>query len=293
MIHANAVAALSSTLNNLINGGMAESQENRVVWEDVRVDTFLLFIQFAYQGQYTSPSHTIDEDQSETTDMEMPRHQYSSEDLNQHSESSRTERFYLSSRTSHQERNEWLNQSDLLPSLEPLSLSLDGTLSRKSKKPTKKASISDSTPTTFEGLDYPDPVPGISAKDGLQFRGNKGATEDYRPVFLGHARLYALAEKYGVETLKMLTLHRLFATLLLYKIYLRRVGDIIELIQYAYSDENTPDHEDKTDELRKLVLQYVASKVKVIGQSRRFATFLEEGGPFLRDFWPLIWKRLS
>jgi len=46
------VSQLSKPLNTLINGGMRESREGCVVWEDVEVDIFLRFIQFAYTGSY-------------------------------------------------------------------------------------------------------------------------------------------------------------------------------------------------------------------------------------------------
>lgn len=37
-------------------------------------------------------------------------------------------------------------------------------------------------------------------------RENKSLEEDYTPVFLGYARLYVFAEKWGIDSLKTLTI---------------------------------------------------------------------------------------
>ena len=50
-------------------------------------------------------------------------------------------------------------------------------------------------------------------------RGNKGSSEDFTPVFLGSAQLYVLADKYGIDSLSQLVLHKLEQTLKQFKLY--------------------------------------------------------------------------
>ncbi|ORY10230.1 hypothetical protein BCR34DRAFT_588707 [Clohesyomyces aquaticus] len=54
MVHAAAIAAASQQLNALINGGMEESKKRCARIEDVTVDDFIRFCEYAYRGDYTS-----------------------------------------------------------------------------------------------------------------------------------------------------------------------------------------------------------------------------------------------
>ncbi len=111
-------------------------------------------------------------------------------------------------------------------------------------------------------------------------------------MFLAHARLYVFADKYGIESLKHLSLHKLHKTLITFTLYKARIRDVIELARYAYSDDHTPEYEDGVDELRALVSQYITCEIDTIGQSKEFISLLEEGGAFVRDFWVLVRKNL-
>jgi hypothetical protein len=48
---------------------------------------------------------------------------------------------------------------------------------------------------------------------------NTDSKEDFTPVFLGHARLYVLVDKYGIENLSLLALQKLHMTLVLFRLY--------------------------------------------------------------------------
>ncbi len=124
-------------------------------------------------------------------------------------------------------------------------------------------------------------------------RPNSSPEEDYTTVFLGHASLYVFSEKYGVESLRALTLKKLHNTLVTFTLYPARIGDIVKLISYTYSSEHTPDHEDRVDDLRALVIHYVACEVDTIAESELFLSLLEEGGPFVRDFWRKVKERIT
>ncbi|KAI0123619.1 hypothetical protein BJ170DRAFT_697433 [Xylariales sp. AK1849] len=52
-IHQDAIHKLSTYFDRLINGDMLEAKTGIVVWDDIDVQTFLLFCEFAYTGDYT------------------------------------------------------------------------------------------------------------------------------------------------------------------------------------------------------------------------------------------------
>jgi hypothetical protein len=116
---------------------------------------------------------------------------------------------------------------------------------------------------------------------------NTAETQSFTPVFLAHARLYVLAEKYLIEPLKELTLYKLHKTLLSFSLYLSRVNEILELARYVFCNEYTPDitGDGKGDELRRLVVEYIVCEIDTIGKTRAFFDLLEEGGSFVRMFW--------
>jgi hypothetical protein len=111
------------------------------------------------------------------------------------------------------------------------------------------------------------------------------ATNSYMEVLHSYASLYALADRYMIESLKSLTLHKLHKTLVDFPLSETRVNDILELAHYTYSGSSTHDY--GGDQLRSLVAEYVVCEIAIIGKTERFLTMLEEGGPFVRDFWRL------
>jgi hypothetical protein len=117
---------------------------------------------------------------------------------------------------------------------------------------------------------------------------NSHAKQDYTGVFLAHARLYIFADKYGIESLESLSLHKLHATLKSFTLSRARVGDILKLARYAY--ENGSDY--KRNKLRALVSEYIACEIDTIGETERFLALMEGGGLFVRDFWKLVRKNL-
>ncbi|KAF2135118.1 uncharacterized protein K452DRAFT_213695, partial [Aplosporella prunicola CBS 121167] len=117
---------------------------------------------------------------------------------------------------------------------------------------------------------------------------NQNARENFTTVLLSHARLYSFADKYGIEALRLLTLHKLHKTLVGFTLYNARISDIIALLRYTYSDEHTLDYDNKVDDLRALVSEYVVCEIETIGRTKAFLDLIEEGGPFVRDWWTLM-----
>ncbi|KAF2464204.1 uncharacterized protein BDR25DRAFT_361718 [Lindgomyces ingoldianus] len=86
----------------------------------------------------------------------------------------------------------------------------------------------------------------------------------------------------------------LHKTLMDFKLYTKRVGDIIELTRYAYLNLDLPDrsHDGTLDDMRKLVVEYIVCEIDTIGKCDEFG-FLENGkglcGLMIYDSFPRRW----
>ena len=141
----------------------------------------------------------------------------------------------------------------------------------------------------FKKRSYHAPQPSV-----FEPRQNVERCEGYRPVFLGHARLYVFAEKWDIDNLRQLSLHKLQQTLACFELYRERLVDVTELLTYAYSNDNTRDRQDDTiDELRSLLAHYAACVVKDLNADASFQDFMENNGAFGRDLIQELTKRLA
>ncbi|KAE8423583.1 hypothetical protein BDV36DRAFT_279106 [Aspergillus pseudocaelatus] len=127
----------------------------------------------------------------------------------------------------------------------------------------------------------------MASKKTFTPRGNTELNEDFTPVFLGHASLYVLADKYGIESLSQLVLDKLKQTLKGFKLSAANVPDIIELVRYTYA--HTPRLVTGRNELRTLVTMFIISSIGQIGETESFQELLVEGGDFVVDFWQIVW----
>ncbi|KAJ9653420.1 hypothetical protein H2201_009145, partial [Coniosporium apollinis] len=293
-VHAALVAHHSKSLSVLVDGHMLEAKEGCVLLEDVDEYTFVRFSQYAYTGDYIAadPDTVLDSSIIATTS--------SAPDDAAH------------------------NQADLdvaVPHPDPENLAeltpvADGQLddpwswgvTKKDKKKGKKGrvylfdeaaeSLKDAGPASktvrskrlelwddFRGKSY-----AISAPS-FQPRRNSETCEDYTEVFLCHARLYVFADKYDIDTLKRLSLHKLQRTLAIFTLYNERVGDVVELMRYSYS--NTADRSGTIDDLRLLVVHYAACVVEDLIQSAQFQSLLADIGQLARDLVGQMLKRLD
>lgn len=116
-----------------------------------------------------------------------------------------------------------------------------------------------------------------------------GSWEDFYPVFLEQAKLYVLADKYGIETLRQLVICKLYQKLSSFKLFDTGVGSIMEFVRLVYLN-TPPNYGGRVDALRNLVTRYVVSVLGRIGENQFFQKLLEDGGPFVADFWRNIWS---
>lgn len=287
MVHAAAIAATSQQLDALINGGMEESETRCARIEDVKVDDFIRFCEYAYRGDYTVPPWE-----------ELPPEPSSTSGKNQQNG----------------DDNSW-------GGLAPLSKRKKG---KKGRAAPEAPPIEIDYPQESPVYDEPEfeaaPEPGAAPEPQYEVRPisrtplrtqfnsrnylidsgpkalilqhfepkpNSAVDQNFTPVLLAHARLYCFARLRLIAPLKALTLDKLHKTLLNFKLYAKRVGDIIELARYAYSNPDLPDRSDDgtLDELRKLVVEYIVCEIDTIGKYDEFVKYMEEGGEFVGGFW--------
>lgn len=110
---------------------------------------------------------------------------------------------------------------------------------------------------------------------------NNDQREDFTEVFLCHARLYKFSDRYECDGLMTLALQKLRLTLSRYTFYQERASSVVELLRYTY--KHTMEYKQGQDKLRVLVLEYNACYIKQLMREQTFLELLEEGGKFAGD----------
>ena len=272
IIHKVLVEELSQPLKTLLNGPMEEAQSGVVKWKDVDKSTFVLFAEFAYAGDYTLGSESLAKDLRGLA-----------ESPSDGSKETRPDEMTFQPVNTEEEPK---GPSDIDQAFEQ---SYDGwcgtTFTSKKKKGARKWAKEElDGPTVtkgkFSNLNFPFP-PNLIQRH--KTRPNASPTEDYGPVLLGHARLYVLADKYDIPTLKDLSLHRLYETLRTFTLYEDRYDDVLGLVRYVYDNTSGCD-----DRLRDLVLRYLASEAKPFMKNEKCRDLVEERGELGRDLLSVI-----
>jgi hypothetical protein len=296
-VHAEAIAKQSKALHALINGDMAEAHSCRVDLDDVDEDTFIRFCQFAYTGEYETPAftHVSAPNDFTPTEMIIPILERSFASTNASSSGvPRSRSFSRSlSRPQSDVNEDPAAREPAIPSVPtpPIDAGRVGPSNAaeaedwfdKSKRSTKRPSKDRILRREFDERDYDTSTLKAILQDRCSVRMNQNPEEDYTPVFLSHARLYVFAEKWGIEALKTLTLHKLHRTLTTFSLYDARRGDVIELAKYAYSSENTPDMENNVDDLRDLMVHFIACNLESFMEAPEWLSLLDQSGLFSRD----------
>lgn len=273
MVHAAAIAATSPQMDRLVNGAMKEAGERCAEIRDISVEDFTRLCEYAYRGDYAVPVHTIDETRlaskivEDSSNADPPGHH--GDDLDPAAASI----------------------VDDAVQAEPAPVMDDWSAFGSKKPKTPKLSKRSVFRTKYHSRIYLSSK-GYEAEIADQFKPRCNTTDeqDFTPVFLAHARLYTFARMRMIDNLKALTLKKLHETLIGFRLYENRVLDIVELARYAYTTEHIPDRTDDgaTDELRNLIVNYIASEFDCIGRANIFVAFLEEGGEFVGDFWNTV-----
>ena len=257
-IHASLIALYSSPLERMINGNMSEAQNGFAVLEDVDEGTFGRFVRWAYTGTYAAAKVSMDVEEKSPVDT-------------------------------------------ITNSIKPLKPDFDDlgssrSIVKKDKKPSYVFGSASPQAVSYEDMKesfirrkY---IVQQSHLNPAQPCPNQGPCENYSEVFLSHARIYVFAEKYDIEPLKMLALQRLHATLSIYNLYPRRIGDIISLLRYAYL--NTAQLQPGVERLRALLTSYMGTEISKLASNVQFKELLlEDDGMILGDFLTIVGKRVG
>jgi hypothetical protein len=254
---------------------MAESQTRTATLDDVEEDDFLRFCQFAYTGDYSTPPFT--EDIIPTIEDEQvfglplvgpPPPPPENEDG-----------WALPVRATKKGKK---TRGSLTATNSEISVWDKWAINVSQREYRSPSNLR----TSFENRKFSKELPRQKFLDSCEPLRNAQPNHNYTPEFLAHCRLYVFADKYGIKSLQQLVLHKLQQTLLLFELYTERVQDVVELVRYAHTDEHT--FSGGNDELRALVTIYAVSNIEILDKSDSFLTLLEDGGPFVRNFWKLV-----
>lgn len=101
------------------------------------------------------------------------------------------------------------------------------------------------------------------------------------PIFLGHVRLYVLADKWNVASLKTSVLSKLHRSLKLFNPPLDNDYEgLVALIKYTY--ENTV-HQQPQDQLRELLTKHIGCHKRLLAKTQWCRKLTEEHGSFGRE----------
>lgn len=288
-MHAAAIAATSRQLEALINGGMKESETRCAKIEAVEVDDFIRFCEYAYRGDYTVPAW--EEVPPEPSPTVSKSHQDDWGDMSMFSRS-RKKKGKKGRVELEPSPDEAVYPQEVYPQeVEAYSeTKVYDDECAAVPEPQAESRIVSRTPlrTLFNNRNYlTENGPKALILQCFEPKPNSAVEQNFTPVLLAHARLYCFAHVRLIEPLKALSLHKLHKTLLTFKLYAKRIGDIIALARYVYSNLDLPGRSDdgSLNDLKKLVVEYIVCEIDTIGRHDEFVKYVEEGGEFVGDFW--------
>lgn len=303
-IHAALIAHHSKPLGVLVNGPMSEAKERCALLEDDDEHTFVRFSQYAYTGDYVAADSEILLDSSEIATTHPAVNDASIHQAEDDGGEAPAPLTYDTVPVT-VPLEEYLPPEPELAVVDTTWGDFHGVSVFSKDKKKKKGKIAqhnygeeDSelegvTPQTKKSKLWDEFKSKAYTTSGPDFqpRKNREACENYTEVFLCHARLYVFAEKNLIGPLKELSLHKLQRTLVEFTLYKERVGDIVDLLQYSYS--NTGDRVGCIDDLRVLVVHYAAYVIEDLEPDPRFQSLLGEAGSFGRDLVGQMLRRLD
>lgn len=277
IMHEAAITRLSKTLDKLLNGGMKESKEHCVCWEDIDEKTFLRFGEWAYTGDYMPEEPEIILDASQIAISKKDAKNATSSkpenvvnclatfDFNiatpsfVHCGRGTTSPITATCGTCKTQfvtvRCQYCgaHQFTTCPQCRGVSVG-----------PKKKAMVEKFNNNSA----YESPTTPFTP------RKNTESCEDYSEVFLSHARLYVLADKYDIKELRDLSAHKIWVTLKEFTLYPERMGDVVGLVKYLF--QNTLEK----DKLRTLLKDFCACTVEDLCKGEGFQDLICETPEF-------------
>ncbi|KKA23889.1 hypothetical protein T310_2073 [Rasamsonia emersonii CBS 393.64] len=260
---------LSEPLDNMMNNGhMRESRTGTAVLDDIEVDVFVAFCEFAYKGSYTTPDIVVPETESPGEPLKPLKNgdaQNDAGDAHTHVHSHGVVAEPVSSpppdiiEVENEVFDSWV------------------TGHRGGKKKKKKTS------SFVEWNEVPQPEPErVTERLWKSFKAQKvvepstPAPPDRSPVLTFHAKVYDFATRYLIQPLQDLSLSYLYHDMCQFPVTEENLWDIFDLVQYTYDHTNRDDPSGSL--LRGLVAHYIASKADVLVHDDRMALISGEAG---------------
>ncbi|KAH8726983.1 hypothetical protein GQ44DRAFT_791088 [Phaeosphaeriaceae sp. PMI808] len=269
-IHSGIVAATSNYFQTLVNGNILEAKTRSAEIKDIEPEDFARFVEYAYRNDYTVPKWIYDE--SPEPDSNEVRYMLSSNSVDFDNVILGKEGGYVPPH---------------------LRAKMKLTTAKKSRAFDENVS-ENSTSDLRSGFKERSYMSGGNPRRGMlkgfSAKSNSAAHQNFTPVLLAHARLYSFADMRLIHSLRNLTLHKLHRTLASFKLYEQRVGDMVQLVRWAYDNGSNRAESGELDDLRQLVVEYMACEVDTVGNHKEFKALLEEGGEFVSDFWSIVMK---
>lgn len=266
VVHSRAITATSPVFDKLVNGGLKESQDRCAEFKDVDPATFIRFLEYAYRRDYTIPSWAPD---ANVAEKNVP----TSDDV--------LDEDWREAVLAHP-KNSWSNSKSAPSDYGAIA----------STKNYTKPSADQNPRAAFSKREYRHPAHDVDDPDSLHPQvdpiANASPSQNFTPVFLAHARLYTFADVHMARRLKDLILNKLHKTLVTFRLYPERLGDVAELVRYAYEQGEDRTEDGKIDALRDLVVSFVVSEMKILGGHVDFRDLMEAGGEFAGDFWRIV-----
>ena len=261
------------------NKHMVEAHDGLAVLDDVEVDTFVGFCEFAYTGDYRSRM-TEREPEIATNDPALIQreetHEARAPDWREQPEPAAEEPTPA----------EWEAQPELAAEKIREEYWEFARLKKRKKKTQTERIWND-----FLNLTYEDPPCLVSDEQATSVNGDNASAPKTTTSLLYHAKIYVFAEKYLIDSLRMLCLRKLHANLRDFDLTLQTSGLILEVLEFTYAQ--TERKESRDDELRMLIVHYATCKGEILKQNPNFRSLLDANGEMACDLLYKHWEIAS
>ena len=259
-VHSGVIAGLSPPLERLINGPMKEAQERSARFPELLIEDFDRICEYAYRGDYSIPASTEFSPAEIEFDLESGSDPWGPVRVEGFKDPSDIE----------EPENETEEDDD-------------------EDDDDDEYEMSDAGLSSYFTEDYPKLGPSCPPSTSIFEPRANGWTQDYTPVLLGHARLYAFGDQYLIPGLKGLALAKLHNTLSYYTVWPQSRAAIIELARYAYNTNHVPNRtEGKMDSLREMVIRFVVLALELFADFELHRELLEEEGEYATDLLDVV-----
>ncbi|KAF5138785.1 hypothetical protein E5D57_002571 [Metarhizium anisopliae] len=129
--------------------------------------------------------------------------------------------------------------------------------------------------TLFKGLNYT--LSDDADKESIPVEPNTVPQQSYVDVFLCHAKLFALAQEHSLRPLMRLTHDKLHRTLINFKLFEERMGDVVQLLRMCYENEHASG-------IRDVVVHYAACHAELLWGNREFVDLVGSNCELSQNF---------